>query len=86
MDNYFSTIIGDKAYAVATWLMTPLFNPQTPQERRFNQSHAKTRKVVENAIQRLKVRWLCLDTAGGTLLYKPQKVIKKLYSNIAYNM
>lgn len=71
---YLSTI-GDKGYAVATWLMTPLYVAQTRQERAYNASHVLTRSVVERTIGRLKIRWLCLDTAGGTLLYKPDKVL-----------
>ena len=69
-----SISVGDKGYAVATWLMTPLYTPQTQQERAYNESHVATRAIVERTIGRLKGRWLCLDTAGGKLLYKPQKV------------
>ncbi|XP_054635986.1 putative nuclease HARBI1 isoform X1 [Dunckerocampus dactyliophorus] len=67
---------GDRGYALAPWLMTPLNNPQTPQEQMYNQKHTRTRSCVERTIGILKGRWMCLDTAGGRLLYKPEKVCR----------
>lgn len=40
-------LIGDKAYRNDGRLMTPLANPVTPQERKYNKLHAKTRVIVE---------------------------------------
>ncbi|KAK0149780.1 putative nuclease HARBI1 [Merluccius polli] len=54
--------------------MTPVANPRTPQEQRYNRAHARSRTVVERAIGLLKGRWLCLSNAGGTIQYKPEKV------------
>ncbi|KAL6456513.1 hypothetical protein MHYP_G00004940 [Metynnis hypsauchen] len=65
---------GDSGYALQTWLMTPLCNPQTDRERRYNSLHSRTRSVVERAIGQLKNRWRCLDRTGGMLLYRPEKV------------
>ena len=73
-NHYLISTIGDKGYAVAPWLMTPLYTPMTQQERAYNNSHVATRSVVERTIGLLKGRWLCLDIAGGKLLYKPEKV------------
>ena len=56
--------------------MTPFANPQTPQEVRYNTIHALTRAVIERTFGQLKGRWMCLDTAGGKLLYAPEKVCK----------
>ena len=53
--------------------MTPLTDAQTPQEILFNQMHAHTRSTIERTIGILKGRWMCLDTAGGKLLYKQEK-------------
>ncbi|KAL6458637.1 hypothetical protein MHYP_G00321090 [Metynnis hypsauchen] len=64
---------GDSGYALQTWLMTPLCNPQTDRERRYNSLHSRTRSVVERAIGQLKSRWRCLDRTGGMLLYRPEK-------------
>ncbi|KAK0135469.1 putative nuclease HARBI1 [Merluccius polli] len=64
----------DRGYPLRTWLMTPLTDPNTDQERRYNDLHSRTRAVVERAIGLLKGRWRCLDRSGGVLLYQPEKV------------
>ncbi|TWW78197.1 putative nuclease HARBI1 [Takifugu flavidus] len=38
--------------------------------------HARSRSTIERTIGILKGRWMCLDTAGGKLLYKPEKVCR----------
>ncbi|KAI2647020.1 hypothetical protein H4Q32_029422 [Labeo rohita] len=58
------------------WLLTPLSNPQTDRERRYNDAHSRTRSVVERAIGQLKCRWRCLDRTRGILLYRPNKMCR----------
>uniref|UniRef100_A0AAV2JKC6 DDE Tnp4 domain-containing protein n=1 Tax=Knipowitschia caucasica TaxID=637954 RepID=A0AAV2JKC6_KNICA len=42
----------------------------------YNDKHVRTRSIIERTIGILKGRWMCLDTAGGKLLYKPEKVCR----------
>ncbi|KAJ8004346.1 hypothetical protein DPEC_G00158220 [Dallia pectoralis] len=67
-------VIGDRGYPLLDFLITPVPNPVTHQERRFNHAHARTRATVERCVGLLKGRWLCLAHAGGTLLYQPKEV------------
>ncbi|KAF1388876.1 hypothetical protein PFLUV_G00067400 [Perca fluviatilis] len=60
-------LIGDRGYALAPWLMTPLTNPQTHQEASYNQRHARNRSTIERTIGILKGCWMCLDTAEAAL-------------------
>ena len=54
-------IIGDSAYPMKKWLITPFANPQTLGERRFNRELSKCRSSVERAFGVLKCRWRCLN-------------------------
>ncbi|KAF1376215.1 hypothetical protein PFLUV_G00208250 [Perca fluviatilis] len=66
-------LLGDRGYPLLDFLITPVPNPVTHQERNFNHAHARTRATVERCVGLLKGRWLCLAHAGGTLLYSPKK-------------
>ncbi|XP_067838442.1 putative nuclease HARBI1 [Heptranchias perlo] len=61
--------LGDKGYPLHTWLMTPLSNTISQQQRRYNDSHITTRSIIEHAIGLLKMRFWCLDRSGGALQY-----------------
>lgn len=54
--------------------MTPVLNPTTPGEHRYNVAHIRTRNIVERTFGMLKSRFRCLDRTGGALLYSPEKV------------
>lgn len=72
----FSSVLGDSGYPLKRWLLTPFPNPQTPEQRAYNQRHSQARAVVERTIGLLKGRWRCLDATGGALCYRPEKVCK----------
>ena len=57
--NVRPVLIGDSAYGLQDWLMTPFSNPGM-NEREFNREFSKVRSSVERAFGVLKGRWRCL--------------------------
>uniref|UniRef100_A0A8C5DII3 Putative nuclease HARBI1 n=1 Tax=Gouania willdenowi TaxID=441366 RepID=A0A8C5DII3_GOUWI len=55
-------ILGDSAYPLLPWLMTPFLAPNTPEQAHFNTAHSKTRCAIERLHGVLKRRF-----ASGTL-------------------
>lgn len=56
----FGVLLGDSAYRNCDYLVTPIDNPQSNQETRYNRAHRGTRVTVECAIGLLKQRFRCL--------------------------
>ena len=52
--------MGDSAYSISSFLITPFKNPLNHQQHQFNFIHSKHRVVVENAFGRLKARFKAL--------------------------
>lgn len=63
-------ILGDGGYMLRPWLMTPIRNPTTPSQRRFNAAHASTRNAIERCIGVMKQRFHCLRS---TMRVSPAK-------------
>ncbi|XP_038057592.1 putative nuclease HARBI1 [Patiria miniata] len=55
------TLIGDTGYALRPWLMTPVAEPTTNAERRYNRSHRRTRVTIEQVFGQLKRKFPCLS-------------------------
>ncbi|XP_025106067.1 putative nuclease HARBI1 [Pomacea canaliculata] len=55
-------LLGDSGYMLRDWLMTPVLNPDTPEERIYNELHRQARCTVERSIGVAKRRWHCLRT------------------------
>jgi hypothetical protein len=53
-------LIGDGGYPCRRYLMTPVLNPATPAEQRYNNVHAFARNCIERTNGILKRRFPCL--------------------------
>ena len=53
-------LVGDNGYALKPYLLTPLLNPTTPAQRRYNYVHCQTRVKIENLFGLMKSRFPCL--------------------------
>ncbi|KAJ1160697.1 hypothetical protein NDU88_001191 [Pleurodeles waltl] len=66
--------IRDSGYPNLSWLLTPVRNPRTRAEERYNDAHGRTRRVIERTFGLLKARFRCLHMTGGSLFYSLKKV------------
>lgn len=53
-------LLGDSGYPCTPYLFTPVLNPSTPQEERYNSAHISTRNAVERCFGLWKQRFRCL--------------------------
>lgn len=66
----FGWLLGDSAYPLLPWLMTPVANAATRQENRYNAAHKKGRSTVERCNGLFKARFRCLTKP---MMFSPQK-------------
>ncbi|XP_062571915.1 putative nuclease HARBI1 [Saccostrea cucullata] len=64
---YVGHLLGDQAYPLRQYLITPLRVPSTPADRAFNVAHKRARQRIEDTFGRWKSRWLCIHKFGGPL-------------------
>ncbi|KAJ1219278.1 hypothetical protein NDU88_006847 [Pleurodeles waltl] len=66
----------DSGYPNLSWLLPPVRNPRTRAEERYNEAHARTRRIIERTFVLLRARFRCLHQTGGSLYYSLKKVCK----------
>ena len=66
-------LLGDSAYPLREWLLTPFINPHTPPEVAYSRAFVSTRVTIERCNGVLKRRFHCLH---AELRYTPQRSCK----------
>ena len=54
-------LVGDSGYPCRQYLLTPIINPQTPQENRYNNAQIASRNPIERLFGVWKRRFPCLS-------------------------
>lgn len=68
-------LLGDNGYACKPYLMTPLLNPVTASEKRYNAAHIATRSGVEQCFGVMKQRFRALKIPLRTRLDNSMNII-----------
>lgn len=62
-------LLGDSAYPSKQYFVTPLLNLQTAAERLYNESHIRTRNIIERLFGIWKRRFPILASLGCGTIY-----------------
>lgn len=68
-------LLGDDGYLCRSYLMTPLLNPSTTAERRYNHAHICSRSRIEQTFEVLKMRFRALRIPLRTKLETSLQII-----------
>ncbi|XP_069673205.1 putative nuclease HARBI1 [Periplaneta americana] len=73
--EFTSYLLGDAGYSCQRILLTPLLNPVTPADHRYNGAHKRTRNVVERMFGLWKKRFPCLSVGLRNKFENAPKII-----------
>ncbi|XP_031354451.1 putative nuclease HARBI1 [Photinus pyralis] len=68
-------LVGDNGYQCSRYILTPLLNPQTNAEQRYNTAHIRTRNVIERTFGIWKNRFRCFFNGLNLQLETTKAVI-----------
>uniref|UniRef100_A0A2A4IXD7 DDE Tnp4 domain-containing protein n=1 Tax=Heliothis virescens TaxID=7102 RepID=A0A2A4IXD7_HELVI len=77
-------LLGDNAYPNRPYLLTPVFNPTTAQEMRYNEAHIQTRRAIDRAFGVWKRRFPVISLTMRLSLDNIQAVI--IATAVLYNI
>lgn len=86
--HYNSVILGDSAFPLRRWLLTPYLNPQNDQQQHFNNALSRGRVKVENTFGLWKRRFAINQTGYRLILDNiPTTILATaILHNIAINL
>lgn len=70
-----SYLLGDNGYQCRNYMLTPILQPNSPAEARYNASHIQTRNTIERAFGVLKRRFPCLSVGLRTKISTTVSII-----------
>ncbi|KAG7315308.1 hypothetical protein KOW79_021396 [Hemibagrus wyckioides] len=65
--NHEGWLLGDNRYPLRKWLMTPVSNPETPADYRYNLAHMTTHEIVDRTFRALQTQ----------VTYRCRKIVDK---------
>ncbi|XP_048478159.1 putative nuclease HARBI1 [Plutella xylostella] len=68
-------LLGDSGYAQTSYMYTPVINPRTQPEERYNRAHISTRNIIERVNGVLKRRFACLSRTLQNRLHNIPNII-----------
>lgn len=79
-------LLGDSAYPLKPYLLTPLADPTDGAQRQYNRAHKKTRCFFQKEYMECgKSRFRCLHKSGGCMMFNPERWVKVIvHCNFAH--